>query len=247
MVYTFTPLSWRWLGPTWSLAVEEQFYLMTPPLIRFFRFRTVVAVLVAVVCLAPVLRLVVLAYGGVIGSYAVTFATPCRADTLAVGVLAAIAWRQEAARAFLETHAALLRRILLGLFAGVLVLVWWPAHPVSLVTVGVGYTWLAAFYACLLLTVISQTRGRLAGMMRWNVLRRLGTISYCLCLIHATIHYMGHEILLVAPPEIYDAKGIGVTLLTLGVSVGIAGLSWRYFEKPLVGRGHPVFLLGGIS
>jgi peptidoglycan/LPS O-acetylase OafA/YrhL len=49
---------------------------------------------------------------------------------------------------------------------------------------------------------------------------------------------MGHEILLGAPPEIYDAKGIGVTVLTLGVSVGIAGLSWRYFEKPLVERGR---------
>jgi peptidoglycan/LPS O-acetylase OafA/YrhL len=200
MVYAFTPLSWRWFGPTWSLAVEEQFYLMAPPLIRFFRFRTVVTVLVATVCLAPVLRLVVLAYGGVVGSYAVAFATPCRADTLAVGVLAAIAWRQEAARTFLETHAALMRRILLGLFAGVLILVWWLAHPVSLVTVGVGYTWLAAFYACLLLTVISQTKGRLAGIMRWNVLRRLGTISYCLYLIHATIHYLGHEILLGASP-----------------------------------------------
>jgi peptidoglycan/LPS O-acetylase OafA/YrhL len=238
MVYAFTPLSWTWFGSTWSLAVEEQFYLVAPPLIRLFTFRAVVAVLLATVCLAPVLRVFVLLYGGVIGSYAVAFATPCRADTLAVGMLAAIAWRQPATHLFLQTHGAILRRILLVLFAGVLGLIWWLAHPVSLVTVGIGYSWLAAFYACLLLTVISQSNSKLASVMRWNWLRRLGTISYCLYLIHATIHYLGHEMLLGAPPEIYDAKGIGVTLLTLAVSIGIAALSWRYFEKPLVHRGH---------
>ena len=46
-----------WLGPTWSLAVEEQFYLVAPVLIRFLSVRSLTTVLVGTVLVAPLLRL----------------------------------------------------------------------------------------------------------------------------------------------------------------------------------------------
>ena len=117
-------------------------------------------------------------------------------------------------------------------------LLWWLVHPVSLVTATIGYTWLACFYGCLLLVVLSQTKGWIAGVMRWKILRGLGTISYCVYVIHLTINHLAHRILLHGEPEIYNFAGVGVTLLALALTVGVASLSWRYFEKPLIRRGH---------
>src|SRR5437660_873624 len=83
---------WVWLAVTWSLAVEEQFYLLAPPLIRWMSLRNIVVALGCAICGAPILRVLVLKF---LPSepYAATFWMPCRADALAMGVLLALAWR----------------------------------------------------------------------------------------------------------------------------------------------------------
>jgi len=237
MRYDQTLFQWVWLSMMWSLAVEEQFYLVTPPLIRFLSRRRLITVLVATICLVPVLRLLALKYLA-LGSYIAVLATPCRADALAFGVLVAVAWRTEWFREFLETHRVAMQRVLLGMAFVLAGLLWWLAHPVSVVTVLIGYTWLAAFYSCLLVVAISQTTGWVAGVFRWRALRALGTVSYCLYVVHATIHQFAHFLLLHARPQVYNAKGVAVTVLALAVSLTVVGLSWKYFEKPLIRRGH---------
>lgn len=237
MTYSLTPLQWIWFSVTWSLAVEEQFYLIAPPLIRFLSPRRLLVVLAATICLAPLLRFFVFRHLSE-GYYAAVFAMPCRADTLACGILLAVAWRQPAVRALLEAHRSLMQRLLLGLFFYVVVLLWWLVHPINAVTVTVGYTWLALFYSCLLLVALSQTGGWIASAMRWSALGRLGTISYCVYLIHLTFNHLAHRVLLHAAPQVYDAAGVAVTLLALLLTLAVAGLSWRFFEKPLIRRGH---------
>jgi peptidoglycan/LPS O-acetylase OafA/YrhL len=231
------PAVWIWFGVMWSLAVEEQFYLLAPPLIRILSIHKLVVALTATVCIAPLLRFVVFGYLSP-GTYTSTMLMPCRADTLAMGMLLAIAWRAAWFRAFLVERRVLLQDVLLVLTLGVGGLLWWFAHPLSFVTVIIGYTWLAFFYGCLLLVVLSQTQGWIAGVMRWKILRGLGTISYCVYVIHLTFNHLAHQILLHAEPQVYNAKGVGVTLLALVLTLAVASLSWRYFEKPLIRRGH---------
>jgi peptidoglycan/LPS O-acetylase OafA/YrhL len=88
------------------------------------------------------------------------------------------------------------------------------------------------------LVVLSQTNGWIAGVMRWKVLRGLGTISYCVYVVHDTFNILAHRVLLHAEPQVYNAKGVGVTLLSLVLTVVVASVSWRYFSKPLIRRGH---------
>jgi peptidoglycan/LPS O-acetylase OafA/YrhL len=237
MTYGLAPFQWKWFAVTWSLAVEEQFYLVAPPLIRFLSLRRIVFGLAATICLVPAIRLLVFRYLPE-GHYVAVFAMPCRADALAFGMLLAIAWRTESFRKFIDEHPLLLYRILLVLFLGVGGLLWWLVRPINVVTVALGYTWLATLYTCLLMVVLSQPRSWVAAVSRWSILRALGTISYCVYVIHLTFNQLAHQLLLHGPPEIYDARGIGVTLLALALTLAVASFSWKYFEKPLIRKGH---------
>jgi peptidoglycan/LPS O-acetylase OafA/YrhL len=233
-----------WMSVMWSLAVEEQFYLLAPPLIRFLSLRRIVVSLVATICLVPLLRLLALRYL-TLGSYVAVLAMPCRADALAFGMLVAVGWRTVWFRAFLETNRLLMQRVLLGLTLGVAALLWWLAHPVSVVTALIGYTWLAAFFSCIMVVALSRTHGWIAGVLRWRMLRALGTISYCVYIIHLAFNRLAHLVVLHADPQIYNLRGVGVTLLALGLTLVVASLSWRYFEKPLIRRGHSYAYGGG--
>ncbi len=230
-------LQWVWLSVTWSLAIEEQFYLLCPPLIRFVSRRRLVMILVSAVVLAPVLRGFVFNWGAS-GPYAAAFLMPCRADALALGVLAAIGWREPAVRAFLARNTVLLYRFLLFFFCGILAMLWSFLHPLSRVSATIGLSCIDLFYCVLILVVLTDQESVLAGITRWKFLRDLGTISYCVYIIHDTINHLAHRALLHGSPRIYDSRGVGVTLLSMGLTFGIAKLSWACFEKPLVQRGH---------
>jgi peptidoglycan/LPS O-acetylase OafA/YrhL len=73
------------LGVTWSLAIEEQFYLVWPLIVRFCSTLLLRWIALSVVCLSPVLRLF-LSYAGV-DLYSNTFS---RLDGLMAGALLAI-------------------------------------------------------------------------------------------------------------------------------------------------------------
>ncbi len=228
---------WTWFAVTWSLAVEEQFYLLAPPLIRYLSRPALVRLLAFALFIAPVLRYLVFRYLPN-GSVAAMFLMPCRADSLSCGMLLAVAWRDARFLELLRGREALLQRLLFVLFLGVGGLLWWLVHPVNAVTVTIGLTWLALFYSALLLTVISQTGGWLAAVTRWRFLGWLGGISYCVYLLHDAFHFFAHRILLHAEPQLYSLSHLAVSVFALLATLAVASFSWRFFEKPLIRRGH---------
>jgi peptidoglycan/LPS O-acetylase OafA/YrhL len=229
--------TWTWFVVTWSLAIEEQFYLIAPPLIRFLSTRRLVVVLAATVVLAPVLRFMLFRYWAP-GTYLCAFLMPCRADSLSCGMLLAVALREARFREFLRTHATLLHRLLFVLSLGVLGMLWWLVHPINVVTVTIGYTWLALFFSALLLVVVSQPGGPLASAMRRRFLAWLGGISYCVYLLHDAFNFFAHAIFLHAEPRLYTLSQLAVSLFALLATFAVASLSWRFFEKPLIRLGH---------
>jgi len=235
--FSLYPFALAWFAVTWSLAVEEQFYLFAPPLIRFLPLRALVAVLGAATCLAPLARYLCFRYWFP-GTLAPMYLLPCRADALALGVLLAILWRNPAARAFLERHRLLLPCAVLALFLGACGMLPWLIGDITLLHATMGYSWFAVFYGGLLLLVLSQPRTWLAGLMRWKILRALGAISYCVYLLHLTILLLAHRLILHDAPQIYRFRQAGVTAFAAALTLAIALLSWRYFEKPLIRRGH---------
>ena len=237
ILYSPRPFEWQWFVVTWSLAVEEQFYLIAPPLIRWVSQRILMVILCLTVIAAPVLRYVSFVYFPQLDHFA-QFSMPCRADALSLGILAAIAWRSNAVRSFLQRNPGILQRTTVYLAVCIVALLWWLVRPPNVVTVTAGYSVLAFFYVSLLLLVLSQTDSFVARCMRIAPLRRLGGISYCVYIIHLTINELGHRFLMHQEPDLSHWQGILITCTALVLTLTIASLSWKFFEKPLIRRGH---------
>jgi peptidoglycan/LPS O-acetylase OafA/YrhL len=230
-------VSFWWFSSTWSLAVEEQFYLVAPLLVRYLPKRALALVLVLVTFSAPILRFVI-RNGFSEGPWLAYRLMPCRADSLAVGLLAALLWNNPKARAWLETHALVLYGLFAILFGGVAYLWRWQSDPLLLLTQTAGYTWLALFFAVLLLLVLSRRASLLAALMRLGFLREIGGVSYCIYIIHTAVFLFCHQLLLHALPVVTDVKAAAVTFLAAFMTYAMAKLSWRFFEQPLLRRGH---------
>jgi peptidoglycan/LPS O-acetylase OafA/YrhL len=228
-----------WLGPTWSLAIEEQFYLSLPLLLRACPPRLVPHALLALILATPLVRLgVFIATGG--AWQAVYVLLPTRADGLLMGVLAAWGMRQPAWRQRLRRSE---RPLLAGLaMAGLLVGLLRPgAGGASLLTISLGFTFVDLFYLLLLLIGINSARPWVAALYSIAPLRGLGTISYFVYLFHLAT--LGAVSALVWgrspwPGEVPATSSWTLPLLALGVTLAMASGSFRWLERPIIRLGH---------
>jgi peptidoglycan/LPS O-acetylase OafA/YrhL len=235
----FRPLSrfttW-WMSQTWSVAVEEQFYLVSPFLIRYLSRRRLAQVLIGCIIGAPILRAIVYsARPGVLSPQYMLM--PCRADALASGMLLALAWRTNA-KAWIAERIRFASIVFGVLVAGALAMTKWMPEPRNRFEAAYQYSWIAAMYAAMMTLALVKRNGIVARVARWPFLRAWGRISYCVYLIHTGILWTCHRILLHSLPRITDWAGAATTAFALAITVGIAQISWKYFEKPLIDRGH---------
>ena len=231
-------LTSHWLEVTWSLAVEEQFYLLLPLVIWLVPVKRLPPVLAILILCAPLFRLYLYLHD--FHASAATYQLlPCRADALLMGVACAFGLRQERLRRWLQNNQGWLRAALAVLLAGVGYLtVYGNSGNNGFDLEFWGYSWLALFYACLLLVVITSPRGIIVSVMRLPPLRHLGTIAYGVYIMHMAIVSLAHGLVLGNKPLIYNLPDAIVTLTALLVTLSLAALSWHFFERPIIRWGH---------
>jgi peptidoglycan/LPS O-acetylase OafA/YrhL len=241
VLYAFPPatrtLGYYWLGPTWSVAVEEQFYLVAAPLVRFLSMKRLRQLLVAFLVVSPMLRALVY-FLWKSKFYMLVMIMPCRADSFALGILTAMVWKDPEARRWVIQRRAYCNGILAVLALGPVLLTKWSYHPENLFQALFGLEFLAAFFAWAILTVLANSSGVLAAMMRWGFLREMGKVSYCMYLIHLAVLVGCHALLLRSAPSIKTVPALATMLLAFVLTYGLSKLSWLFYEGPLLKLGH---------
>ena len=223
------------VGPTWSLAVEEQFYLISPWLIRYLSPRYLVNALILFIITAPVLRGML--FNIQYGHRAVYFLTPCRIDGLAMGMLVAIAWRTRA-RAWIAKNIDYFKAALLFFLIGTAAMLRRHPDPTTPFQAMYQYSWIACLFSLVVVVALLAPSSLVARFSRSEFLRNWGRISYCVYLIHLAILAACHLFVLRSLPRITDWPGVITTILAAVLTWLLAQISWHYLEKPLLDQGH---------
>jgi peptidoglycan/LPS O-acetylase OafA/YrhL len=217
-------------GPLWSLAVEEQFYLVWPFLVRRLSQRTLTIVCIGSIVLSPLLRY--LSVSGVLPLGDPYTSTCLVTDNLAMGALIAI---------FLRSRAATLVRtrtltVVLGTLGASLLLVGYRFHLMSRVTpLGAGFQpepFILIFAATLLLSL--QYGSHPAVFRFTSPLRFYGYISYGLYLLHLIFIGIFRDLFFdprVPLPKLMAGPLLLEFCVAFTTSTLVCFLSRRYFEE----------------
>jgi len=224
------------LIPTWTLAVEEQFYMLLPLIVLFVPPRFLLKTLLALVVTAPLLRTALLYQFGS-EHISANCLLPCRWDTLFWGSIAAIIWRDEKLKSiFLKDDGKLLKAILIGAIWIVPLMLFSKKFTDVPLRMSVGLTVIGLGSAAYILLVVSKNVS--GKMLLAKPLKFFGTISYGMYLVHQPILVMMHGFILGTRPDVETLPQLLVTLTAIPISVGIAWLSWTFFESKIVRYGH---------
>lgn len=236
-----------WVRASWSLCIEEHFYLLMPLIIWLVSPRKLPVVLTVLIFLTFLSRSYICIYHY---RYFLYYLTPCRLDALLTGVLCARLVRNPRFESLIKRRTDWLYLVFALLFCGMVYFTFSPAthgEPDSFDISTWGYTWVAFFYASFLLIVVTDKTGPFARIMRNSLLRHFAVISYCVYLIFLPINGLAHQLLFQSgfmAENIFS--NVVAALLGLFITWLLAVLSWKYIEKPIVEWGHS-FLYGDSS
>lgn len=206
----------------WTVAIEEQFYLLWPLALRWVTPNRVVALAVAVWGLGVASRTAIVLFGG--GHFDIHFNSLCRLDAIGAGALVAGLLRGRALRS-----SALVRWTMIVVGVGVtLAAVRIQLEPrIGLAKVVVYSAWAAS--SVLVLLGVLRPLGERGGLFAWPPLVFLGRISYGLYVVHLLA-------ILVADRIVGPHLGIPLrrALLALAMTTALASVSYYALERPFL-------------
>jgi peptidoglycan/LPS O-acetylase OafA/YrhL len=217
------------LGHLWSLAIEEQFYLVWPLLLglalRYLPRRGRLIALTIVLALGSALAMALLYKPGLDPSR-VYYGTDTRAFALLIGAALAFAWPSRKLTANLSFMGRLGLDIIgsAGLFIVLGMITITNEYQPFLYRGGL---LLFSFAAAVLVAVLAHPASRLGKLFALRPLRWLGVISYGVYLWHYPV------IVLTNPAVNTSGLDTGLALRQLAASTFLAVLSWFIIEEPI--------------
>ncbi len=233
------------LGPTWSLAQEEQFYLIWPLILAVLLYRRLPPAAVVGILLGTIAALLALVplVEQQIPSYDMYFSPLDRGAELLLGCAGAVAWRNRLLvipshwpvmpdRVRRRARDLPIRGVVASVFAllgAFVALLFAPPRRADMRAV---YLTANVLAVALIVALLGAPGCLLAKLIGSRPLRYIGRISYCLYLCHLLIHNLLQHY--VPGLSIYP-----YALLTFAVSFAIASASWRLLEARVLKAAWP--------
>ena len=211
--------SW-YLGHTWSLSVEEQFYLVWPLLMYFCRKRTLILIASGVIVLEPLIRMSTYFLDPSVRSI-IIYMGHTRADMISFGCLLALVFDTP----FLDRFATRFARGLPALLAAGFLLLISPLLNFFLkggYQFLVGYTLEGLAITVVLLYLVLHPERPVGRPFNSHWMTHIGVLSYSL--------YLWQELFLGAERQSVARLAVGVGLALLA-----AEASYHLVEQPMLG------------
>jgi len=215
------------LGHLWSLAIEEQFYLVWPLLIlagfRWLHTRRALILVTLAAASASALEMAVLFSPGA-DPNRVYFGTDTRAFALLIGAALALWLPRNRPFAPVTPNARRVLNLVGGAaLVGIFALFWQTTQYQSFLYQG-GMVLLALLTA-LVIGVTIHPGSQLRIVLGWGPLRWVGERSYAI--------YLWHYPVIVLTTPLNAAPNLLRATLQIAATLVIAALSWRYVEQPV--------------
>jgi peptidoglycan/LPS O-acetylase OafA/YrhL len=224
-------------GYFWSLAVEEQFYLIWPFVVYQLSERALLRTSLVLLCMSLVLRLVLANFG--VNTNALYTMTFTHLDGLAVGSAIAVAMRSPALEARVQRFMpAAALAALLGLVAVRIAdrdLLFWSRYMATY-----GYTLIVLLFGSLLVYVLrGESVFHTHKLLSSAFMTRAGKYSYALYMVHVPVASLVFPATMRALAGVQEAIGYeAVYLVCVAVSFAaswaLAVASWHLVEKRIL-------------
>jgi peptidoglycan/LPS O-acetylase OafA/YrhL len=229
-----------WLAGTWSLAIEEQFYLLFPLIVLWLPVAALPRLLIATLVLCPMGRIISYLTGDEFGYYVLM---PLRADILAAGAL--IAWLK-----FFGPISVSVRRSAKAIFVVTLcafpLFAWLIGENTDFHMALWGHTYLVALFGSAVFMVLESTGSPWLAVLRSGAAEFFARVSYALYLVHVNVLIFVFAVARVGR-TIETLQGVVLTVSALAISVLICFASYRFFEGPLIRMAHQKYRFGDSS
>lgn len=211
-------LEWRQVGIFWSVGVEEQFYLWAGLALLLASSRRHVAI-----CCGAILFAVIAAMATTfiipspkLAKFSIDLGSFTNFGMIALGGVAALVSRKNRFINYV-TFPFLLIYILFSLIG-------WPIWMT-----GALFLIPSVIVAVVLSGIFHNQDTSLVKILEWPPISYLGKISYGIYLFHTIVRF---DLLMI--PTWFDSHATVKALVETLLAIGLAALSWQYFEKPIL-------------
>jgi peptidoglycan/LPS O-acetylase OafA/YrhL len=215
-----SPDAEQFFRQAWSLAVEEQFYLLWPPVLMLFGVRVAITAIAAIVLASTI------ASFGVLGEAALNVSehlVPYR--TILLGCLLAIGLASPTCFTVLHRYLAWRYCATVLLFSIALIIAFFSGKILGIRQLAIHVLMAMFLAACVL-----NENNPLRVILKPLIMRTLGVVSYGIYILHGQFWGLTHKIVSSIPVEQIAQSKTAFFIVFTAISLSVALCSYHFFE-----------------